>query len=335
MSFKIGNINIKNNLVLAPMAGISNPTYIKICESMGAGYAITELISAEAIVRGNKKTLDMLEGIDKIKMPVAIQIFGSNPATMKEAAKILVNDYHAKIIDINMGCPVPKVAIKSEAGSALLKDVNKIRKIVREVVNAIDVPVTVKIRSGWDNNHINAIEVAKVIEESGASAITIHARTRSQGYSGKADWKIIKDVVNAVNIPVIGNGDIYSPEDAKKMLDETGCTAVMIGRGALGNPWIFKNTLNYLQNGTYSEVTILDKIDMMKYHYEELLKVKNEHVANLEMRTILLYYLKGIPNTKELKSKIITSSNYNEIKEILDNYLNKMSNSKNIQLTAV
>lgn len=335
MSFKIGNINIKNNLVLAPMAGISNPTYIKICESMGAGYAITELISAEAIVRGNKKTLDMLEGIDKIKMLVAIQIFGSNPATMKEAAKILVNDYHAKIIDINMGCPVPKVAIKSEAGSALLKDVNKIREIVIEVVNAIDVPVTVKIRSGWDNNHINAIEVAKVIEESGASAITIHARTRSQGYSGIADWKIIKDVVNAVNIPVIGNGDIYTPEDAKKMLDETCCSAVMIGRGALGNPWIFKNTLSYLKNGTYPEVTISDKINMMKYHYEELLKVKNEHVANLEMRTILLYYLKGMPNTKELKSKIITSSNYNEIKEILDNYLNKMSNIKIIQLTAL
>ena len=324
MSFNIGNIKIKNNLVLAPMAGISNPTYIKICESMGAGFAITELISAEAIVRGNKKTLDMLEGIDKIKIPVAIQIFGSNSTTMKEAAKILVNDYHAKIIDINMGCPVPKVAIKSQAGSALLKDVNKIKEIVREVVNAIDVPVTVKIRSGWDNNHINAIEVAKVIEESGASAITIHARTRNQGYSGKADWKIIKDVVNAVNIPVIGNGDIYTPEDAKKMLDETSCTAVMIGRGALGNPWIFKNTLSYLQNGIYSEVTISDKINMMKYHYEELLKVKNEHVANLEMRTILLYYLKGMPNTKELKSKI-TSSNYNEIKDILNNYLNQQN----------
>lgn len=325
MSFNIGNIKIKNNLVLAPMAGISNPTYIKICESMGAGFAITELISAEAIVRGNKKTLDMLEGIDKIKIPVAIQIFGSNSTTMKEAAKILVNDYHAKIIDINMGCPVPKVAIKSQAGSALLKDVNKIKEIVREVVNAIDVPVTVKIRSGWDNNHINAIEVAKVIEESGASAITIHARTRSQGYSGKADWKIIKDVVNAVNIPVIGNGDIYTPEDAKKMLDETCCSAVMIGRGALGNPWIFKNTLSYLKNGTYSEVTISDKINMMKYHYEELLKVKNEKVANLEMRTILLYYLKGMPNTKELKSKIITSSNYNEIKDILNNYLNQQN----------
>lgn len=322
MSFKIGNIEIKNQVVLAPMAGISNPTYIKICEQMGVGYAITELISAEAIVRNNKKTLEMLEGIDSINIPIAVQIFGSNSTTMKEAAKILVNEYNAKIIDINMGCPVPKVAIKSQAGSALLKDIDKIRKIVREVVNAVDVPVTVKIRSGWDNDHINAIEVAKVIEESGASAITVHARTRSQGYSGKADWKIIKDVVNAVNIPVIGNGDIYTPEDAKKMLDETSCTAVMIGRGALGNPWIFKNTLSYLQDGTYSEVTILDKINMMKYHYEELLKVKNEKVANLEMRTILLYYLKGMPNTKELKSKIITSSNYKEIKDILNNYLN-------------
>lgn len=322
MSFKIGNIEIKNQVALAPMAGISNPTYIKICEQMGVGYAITELISAEAIVRNNKKTLEMLEGIDSVNIPIAVQIFGSNSNTMKEAAKILVNEYNAKIIDINMGCPVPKVAIKSQAGSALLKDIDKIRKIVREVVNAVDVPVTVKIRSGWDNDHINAIEVAKVIEESGASAITVHARTRSQGYSGKADWKIIKDVVDSVSIPVIGNGDIYTPEDAKKMLDETSCTAVMIGRGALGNPWIFKKTLSYLQNGAYSEVTILDKINMMKYHYEELLKVKNEHVANLEMRTILLYYLKGMPNTKELKSKIITSSNYKEIKDILNDYLN-------------
>ena len=326
--FKIGNINIKNNICLAPMAGVSNPAYMKICEEMGVGYMVTELMSAEAIVRGNKKTFDMLKGINDINVPVAIQIFGSNPDTMAEAADILVNDYDAKIIDINMGCPVPKVAVKSNAGSALLKDIDKVYSIVKKVVDRVNVPVTVKIRSGWDNDHINAIEVAKIIEESGASAITIHARTRSQGYSGIADWKIIKDVVNAVNIPVIGNGDIYTPEDAKKMLDETSCSAVMIGRGALGNPWIFKNTLSYLKNGTYPEVTISDKINMMKYHYEELLKVKNEHVANLEMRTILLYYLKGMPNTKELKSKLITSSNYNEIKEILDNYLNKMSNSK-------
>jgi len=235
MKWKIGNITIKNQVVLAPMAGVSNPSYMKICEEMGLGYAITELISSEAIVRNNKKTFEMLNGIEELKIPVAVQLFGGNPKVMAEAAKIIVEKYNIKIIDINMGCPVPKVAVRSQAGSGLLKDLDRIYEIVSTVSSSVDAFVTVKIRSGWDSNNINAIEVAKIIEKAGANAITVHPRTKSQGYSGTADWNIIKEVKQNVTIPVIGNGDIKSPELAKKMLEETGCDAIMIGRALLGN----------------------------------------------------------------------------------------------------
>ena len=213
MKWKIGNIEIKNQVALAPMAGISNPSYMKICEEMGVGYAVTELISAEAIVRDNKKTFDMLKGIDTLNIPLAIQIFGSDASTMAKAAKIITDLYQNVLIDINMGCPVPKVAIRAQAGSALLKNPPKVYEIVSAVVNAVNVPVTVKIRSGWDEKSINAVEVARQIERAGASAITIHGRTRAQGYSGQADWKIIKKVKEAVTIPVIGNGDVTSCYD--------------------------------------------------------------------------------------------------------------------------
>ena len=247
---KIGNIEINGKVVLAPMAGISNAAYMKICEEMGVAYAITELLSAEAIVRGNKKTFDMLKGLDKLKIPVAVQIFGSNASTLTKAANILVNSYNIKIIDINMGCPVPKVAVKNQAGAALLKDLDKIYEIVSSVKNSVSVPITVKIRSGWDNNSINAKEVAKVCEKAGASLITIHARTRSQGYSGNADWNIIKEVKESVNIPVIGNGDITDIYKAKEMLNKTKCDLIMIGRGVLGNPWLIKEINTYLKDGT-------------------------------------------------------------------------------------
>ena len=253
MKWKIGNIEIKNRVVLAPMAGISNPSYMKICEEMGVGYAVTELISSEAIIRDNKKTFDMLKGIENINIPVAIQIFGSNPETMAKAAKIITDLYKNVIIDINMGCPVPKVAIRSEAGSSLLKNPDKIKRIVEAVVNAVNVPVTVKIRSGWDEKSINAVEVAKIIEKAGASAIAVHARTRSQGYSGKANWDIIKQVKESVNIPVIGNGDITSPWLAKDMIEKTGCDAVMIGRALLGNPWLIRDTVMYLDKDVLLE----------------------------------------------------------------------------------
>ena len=318
MKFKIGNINIKNNVVLAPMAGISNPAYMKICEEIGVGFAITELISAEAIVRDNQKTFDMLNGIEKIKMPVAIQLFGSNPEVMAKAAHIINKKYPNKIIDINMGCPVPKVAIKAHSGSGLLKEPKKAEEIVRRVVNSVNVPVTVKIRSGWDKNSINAVEIAKIIEKAGASSITIHGRTRSQGYTGSVDLDIIKDVKKNVGIPVIGNGDIRSVLDAKHMLDYTGCDAVMIGRAALGNPWILENTIRYLNGDSLKEVTVLDKKEMMKKHFRYLLEFKNERTAILEMRTICAYYLKGIPNSTDIKREIFKIKTTEELFEIID-----------------
>lgn len=318
MGFKIGNIKIENNVVLAPMAGISNPAYMKICEEMKVGFAITELISAEAIVRGNEKTFTMLNGIEKINMPIAIQIFGSKPEVMAKAAEIINKKYPNKIIDINMGCPVPKVAIKANSGSGLLKDPEKVEKIVKAVVKAVNVPVTVKIRSGWDNNSINAKEIAKIIEKAGASAITVHGRTRSQGYSGKVDLDIIKKVKESVNIPVIGNGDIKTVEDAKYMLDYTRCDAIMIGRAALGNPWILKNTVQYLNGKNIKEVSIEEKKKMMKKHFKYLLNNKNENTAILEMRTIAAYYLKGIPGSVEIKRQIFKINTKDELFEIIN-----------------
>lgn len=323
--WKIGNINIKNKVVLAPMAGISNPTFIKICEGMNLGYAITELISAEAISRENKKTLEMLNGIENINIPVAIQLFGSEPETIAKAAKLITDLYQNVLIDINMGCPVPKVAIKNQAGSALLKNPEKVGEIVKAVVNAVNVPVTVKIRSGWDANSINAVEIAKICEESGASAITVHARTRAQGYSGKADWNIIKEVVQNVSIPVIGNGDVLSCYDAKRMLDETGCAAVMIGRGLLGNPWLIKECKNYLENGLEPvKISYDEKLDMMEYHLNKLCEDKSERQAVLEMRMHLLNYLKGMSDASNIKNLVCKGKRREEIINILESYRNQI-----------
>ncbi len=322
MDWQIGKLKIANPIVLAPMAGISNPTYIKICAEMGCGYAITELISSEAIVRSNAKTFAMLKGLKQIKIPVAIQIFGANPKTMAEAAKILVAKFHHQgPIDINMGCPVPKIALRNEAGSALLKNPALIKKIVEAVVEAVNVPVTVKIRSGWDEASINAVEVAQICEAAGAQAITVHARTRAQGYSGKANWQIIKDVVEAVKIPVIGNGDVVTCYDAKRMLMETGCTAVMIGRALLGNPWLIKECLTFLKDETPPHpVGIEEKLSMMRYHFAKLVKLQGEKVAVLEMRTQFMHYLKGIPESKGIKEKLCLAKSKKEIMQILDTY---------------
>lgn len=321
MKWKIGNVEIKNQVVLAPMAGISNPAYIKICEEMGLGYAITELISAEAIVRKNKKTLDMLNGIDNLNIPVAVQIFGSNPETMAEASRIIYNLHQIALIDINMGCPVPKVAVRAQAGSALLKSPDKIYDIVKAVVEAVDIPVTVKIRSGWDFDHINAVEVAKKIEKAGASAICVHPRTRSQGYSGKADWSIIKQVKKSVDIPVIGNGDIKTPEDAKKMLDETGCDAIMIGRGVLGNPWLIKQTIEYLDCNTVLDIpSKIDRIDMCIKHLHYLMETKDEKVARLEIRNHVGWYFKGMPNATEIKNRVYQTNTIHDIMQVLMSY---------------
>ena len=263
MSFKIGNIEIKNPVVLAPMAGISNTSYRKIIKEMGAGLIYAEMVSDKAICFENEKTLKML-AMSEEERPIAQQIFGSDIDSFTKAAQIIEKKMMPDIIDINMGCPVPKVAVKNQAGSALLKDVNKIKEIVASVVNAVNVPVTVKIRSGWDEKNINAVEVAKACEEAGASAIAIHGRTRSQGYSGKANWDIIKQVKDNVNIPVIGNGDVTSAEEFLKMLNYTKCDAVMIGRGCIGNPWLINDCVNAYNNLSKKEVSIEEKIDMMK-----------------------------------------------------------------------
>lgn len=320
MCFSIGNVKIKNRIVLAPMAGISNTSYRKIIKEMGCGLIFAEMVSDKAIVFNNDKTLSLLK-MDESERPIAQQIFGSDVDSFVEAAKKVEEMMHPDIIDINMGCPVPKIAIRSQAGSALLKNPEKIGEIVRAVVNAVSVPVTVKIRSGWDENNINCVEVAKIIEKNGASAITLHARTRSQGYGGKADWNLIKLVKESVNIPVIGNGDVTTPELAKKMLDETGCDAIMIGRGVLGNPWLIKNTLDYLQNGSYNKsVSLKEKIEMLKKHFELLLVDKNEKVALLEIRSHAMWYLKGIEGSAKIKNQICSSKSIEEIFKILNEF---------------
>ena len=313
--FKIGNIEIKNKVVLAPMAGICNHAYRTIIKEMGAGLIYAEMVSDKAISYGSKKTIDMLYMTDN-ERPIAQQIFGSDKESFVTAAKYIEENMHPDIIDINMGCPVPKVALKSQAGSALLKNPEKVYEIVKAVVEAVNVPVTVKIRSGWDSNSINAVEIAKIVEKAGASAITVHPRTRSQGYSGKADWNIIKEVKENVSIPVIGNGDIKSCYDAKRMLEETGCDAIMIGRGVLGNPWLIKECVDYLENDIIPDkISHAEKLEMILHHLELLKDLKNSKVALLEMRSHTAWYLKGIPNTSKLKEDIFKTKTIDFLKE--------------------
>jgi tRNA-dihydrouridine synthase B len=324
VKWKIGNVEIENQVCLAPMAGICNNSFRKIVKEMGCGLIYTEMISDKAIVYGNKKTIDMLY-VEEFERPITMQIFGNEKASFVSAAKYIYENIKPDIIDINMGCPVPKVAVRSQAGAALLKDVNKIYDLVCAVVNAVPCPITVKIRSGWDSNNINAIEVAKVCEKAGAKAICIHPRTRAQGYTGKADWNIIKEVKANVSIPVIGNGDITDVYLAKKMLDETKCDAIMIGRGALGNPWLIKQVITYLDNKRLiEEPDYKDKINMCMRHLDYLFELKGEKLALLEIRSHAAWYIKGLNDATPIKKKIYSAESIEQVKMILNEYLKEL-----------
>ena len=324
--FKIGNIELENRIVLAPMAGICNSAFRKIIKEMGCGLMYAEMVSDKALVYSSKKTEDMLY-MEECERPIAQQIFGSDKETFVEAARLVYEKMHPDIIDINMGCPVPKVAIKSQAGSALLKNPEKVREIVEAVVKAVPVPVTVKIRSGWDEQSINAVAIAKVVEMAGASAITIHGRTRSQGYSGCVNYEIIKEVKRAVSIPVIGNGDIVDIDSAKKMFD-TGVDAIMVGRGVLGNPWLIRELVSYFEKGIILEKpTYQERLAMCFHHMEYLSRLKCEKVTVLEMRSHIAWYLKGLPGSIDAKNQCFKATTIEELKEILNNYFNKLENS--------
>ena len=323
---KIGNITLDGQVILAPMAGVCNSAYRKICKEMGAALVCAEMVSDKGMIYNSKKTKDMLY-FEESERPISQQIFGSDKETFVKAAKMVYEIMKPDIIDINMGCPVPKVAIRSQAGSALLKNPQLIYDIVSSVVKAVPVPVTVKIRSGWDSKSINAVEVAKLCEKAGASAITVHPRTRSELYSGKANLDIIKQVKENVSIPVIGNGDIVDIKSAKHMLDYTKCDAIMIGRGVLGNPWLIKEIDTYLKtNKIIEKPTYEERIKMCYKHLDYLLKIKNEKISILEMRSHIAWYIKGIPYHKEIKNLIFRANTKEEIIEILDNYLKKLYN---------
>lgn len=320
MKWKIGNVEIENQLVLAPMAGITNEAFRSICKEMGAGLVVCEMISDKALSFHNAKTIKMT-GVSQNEHPLSMQIFGADKETLVYAAKWIYENTDADIIDINMGCPVNKVAKRAGAGSSLLRDHNKVYEITKAVVEATPLPVTVKIRIGWDENNINAVENAKMIEKAGACAIAVHGRTRAQMYSGHANLDVIKDVVEAVNIPVVGNGDIVDGPSALHMLEYTGCKAIMIGRGALGNPWIFKEINAYFAGEEFKRPSKEEIYNMIVDQYERLLKLKGERLALLEMRSHVGWYLKGMQGSAQIKNKANQALSFEEVKKILKEYL--------------
>lgn len=320
MKWKIGNVEIENQLVLAPMAGITNEAFRSICKEMGAGLVVCEMISDKALSFHNAKTIKMT-GVSENEHPLSMQIFGADKETLVYAAKWIYENTDADIIDINMGCPVNKVAKRAGAGSSLLKDPNKVYEITKAVVEATPLPVTVKIRIGWDENNINATQNAKMIEKAGAAAIAVHGRTRAQMYSGHANLDVIKEVVEAVNIPVVGNGDIVDGPSALHMLEYTGCKAIMIGRGALGNPWIFKEINAYFEGEEFKRPSNEEIYNMIVDQYERLLKLKGERLALLEMRSHVGWYLKGMQGSAQIKNKANQALSFEEVKKILKEYL--------------
>lgn len=320
MKWKIGNVEIENQLVLAPMAGITNEAFRSICKEMGAGLVVCEMISDKALSFHNAKTIKMT-GVSQNEHPLSMQIFGADKETLVYAAKWIYENTDADIIDINMGCPVNKVAKRAGAGSSLLRNPNKVYEITKAVVEATPLPVTVKIRIGWDENNINAVENAKMIEKAGACAIAVHGRTRAQMYSGHANLDVIKDVVEAVNIPVVGNGDIVDGPSALHMLEYTGCKAIMIGRGVLGNPWIFKEINAYFAGKEFKRPSKEEIYNMIVDQYERLLKLKGERLALLEMRSHVGWYLKGMQGSAQIKNKANQALSFEEVKKILKEYL--------------
>lgn len=311
---KIGNVEISNNIFLAPMAGVTDMPFRRLCKEFGAGMIYTEMASSKAVHYGSEKTKGIYEVFED-ERPIGIQIFGSDPDVMAETASELSE--YADIIDINMGCPANKI-VKNGEGSALMKNLKLAEEIITKVVRASRVPVTVKMRKGWDDTHVNAVELAKIAESSGAKLITVHGRTREDMYSGEADLDIIKKVKDSVRIPVIGNGDITSGEKAKRMFEVTGCDGIMIGRGAQGNPWIFNSILEYLEKGiVLPEPDINDKINMALKHLKLSKEYKGEYVAVREMRKHIAWYLKGVPGNSQLKETINREDNIEEVEKLL------------------
>jgi nifR3 family TIM-barrel protein len=321
--FNIGDVKIKNPVVLAPMAGVCNAAFRLLIKEFGAGLVCAEMVSDKALLYNNKKTLDMLY-IDEREKPLSLQIFGGEIETLVEAAKFVDKNSNADIIDINMGCPVPKIT-KSDAGAKWLLDTGKIYDVVSEVVKNVDKPVTVKMRLGWDEDRIFVLENAKAVEAAGAKAVAVHGRTRVQMYEGKANWDYIRQVKEIVKIPVIGNGDVTTPHEAKRMLDETGVDGVMIGRAALGNPWMIYQTVKYLETGELSPApSEKEKIDVCLLHLDRLVKLKGEVLAVKEMRKHAAWYLKGMKGNARVRNLINECNTELELKNLLHNYLNGM-----------
>ncbi|HBG4090106.1 TPA: tRNA dihydrouridine synthase DusB [Clostridioides difficile] len=316
---KIGNLELKNKVFLSPMAGVTDLPFRLICKEQGCGLLYTEMINGKALCYDDENTKKMLK-IEEEEHPVAVQIFGSEPEFMGRAAEIM-NDYSNEILDINMGCPAPKV-VKNGDGSALMKNPKLAEEVLRAVVKNSKKPVTLKIRKGWDDNSVNAVEIAKIAEDCGISALAIHGRTREQFYTGKADWDIIAEIKKNLSIPVIGNGDVFTIEDSINMLDKTGCDAIMIGRGAQGNPWIFKRINHYMNTGEIlPEPTFNEKISTAIKHLKLAVEEHGEYVAVREMRKHIAWYLKGLRNSAKLRDEINKIEDYQEVVSKLEYYM--------------
>ncbi len=316
---KIKDIEIKNRIIMAPMAGITNVAFRKIIKEFGAGLVVSEMVSDKALCYGNQKTIEMLN-VDENEHPMSIQIFGGDVESMVTAAKFVDQNSNCDIIDINMGCPVHKV-LKAHAGSYLLRYPELVYDIVKNVVDAVHKPVTVKIRIGYDFDSINCVEIAQLIEKAGASAIAVHGRTRSQMYEGHAHWDYIRQVKEAVHIPIIGNGDVKTAQDAKRMLDETGCDAVMVGRAALGNPWVIRQMVAYVEDGILlDEPTADEKIDQCLDHAQRLILVEGEKNAMRQMRGHAPWYIKGLKSASVIKNRLSKVDTYEQLEMILNAY---------------